>query len=297
MKQFADSHHQEQANTYFHAQAPYWKGIYSSGGVYAQIHRERHAIALAWINELHLAPDARVLEIGCGAGYLAIALAWRGWHVQAIDSVAAMIEQARQLSVSQGTERAITERLSFSVGSTYHLNFEDASFDLVIALGVIPWLEWPELALHEMTRVSRPGGYILLTADNRTRLIHLLDPWLNPWLASLRRRVKKLLIRVRLWPSSVSHPFSSTFHSLRFIDALLARASLEKIRSKTLGFGPFTLQCRPFLPESSSTTLHHTLQGLADLNMPILRSTGAQYMVLARNVGTATSTNRPSNTE
>jgi hypothetical protein len=50
----------------------------------------------------------------------------------------------------------------------------------------------------------------------------------------------------------------------------------------TLGFGPFSLFRHKVFPESLATTLHHRLHRLADRGVSRFRSTGAQYLVMAR---------------
>ncbi len=268
---------QEQVNAYFQSQSSVWKNIYTSDDVYAQIHQDRHAAALAWIDSLTLAPGSPVLEIGCGAGFMAIALAQRRLRVQAIDSTEAMIEQARWSAAESGA----TDLLSLDIGDVYSLAFDDDSFDLVVALGVIPWLERPEWALQEMARVTKPGGYIIFTADNLVRLNALLDPWLNPVLAPLKRGVKITLHRVGLRRLS-SKDAGATFHSRRFIDRALMRMGLTKTKSMALGFGPFTFFRRTIIPEPFGIRLHFRLQSFADRGAFGLRSTGAHYLIQAR---------------
>ncbi len=279
MKEFADPRfgQQEKVNAYFRSQSLFWKDLYASSGVYAEIHRDRHAAVFDWIDGLALAPGSQVLEIGCGAGFMAVALAQRGLCVHAVDSTEAMVDLARQHAAESGT----ADLLSVDVGDVYALPFEDESFDLVFALGVIPWLEQPELAMQEMARVTRPGGYVILTADNRMRLINLVDPWLNPLLLPLKRRVKEALYRTGLRRQSLKD-MGAISHDPPFIDQALAGVGLVKTSSMTLGFGPFSLFRRTILPESFGIALHHRLQHLADRNFPALRSAGAHYLVLAR---------------
>jgi 2-polyprenyl-3-methyl-5-hydroxy-6-metoxy-1,4-benzoquinol methylase len=266
---------QESVNVYFQSQSSYWKNIYASGSVQAEIFRVRQATVLAWIDELALAPGSRVLEVGCGAGFMAVALAQRGLRVYAIDSTAAMIEQARCYAAESG----VTELLSLDIGDVYSLTLEDGSFDLVIAIGVIPWLARPELAMREIARVTRPDGHVILTTDNRTRLTYFLDPWLNPILSPLRRSVRSALERVGLLHRSPDVTIE-TLHKPRFIDTALTSVGLLKIRSKTLGFGPFSFLQYKFIPEPLATWLHRWLQALADRNVPLLHATGAQYLVM-----------------
>ena len=270
---------QERVNAYFQSHSSFWKDIYASQGVFAQIHRDRHAAVLGWIDGLGLAQGACVLEVGCGAGFMSIALAQRGFRVHAIDSVESMVGQARQ----NAAEAGVAGLLSLDIADVYALAFEDESFDLVIALGVIPWLEHPQQAIQEMARVTRPGGHVILTADNRVRLNFLLDPLLNPALAPLKRKIKRALggsgLRHRA-PGKRETIFHA-FHHGHFIDDTLAGAGLVKTSSMTLGFGPFSLFRHKILPEPFATTLHHRLQRLANRGMPGFRSTGAHYIVLA----------------
>lgn len=268
---------QEEVNAYFQEKSSYWNDIYAGESVQARIYRDRQAAALAWIDGLALSPGSHVLEIGCGAGFLAIALAQRALRVQAIDSTEAMVELTRLHSEGCG----VGELLSVEVGDVYALSFEDNSFDLVVALGVIPWLAHPELAIMEMTRLSKPGGHILLTADNQARLSNLLDPWLNPVLVPLRKQIGAGLKRRGILPRSLEET-AATHHSRRFIDTRLAKSGLETLCSMTLGFGPFTFSRREFLPEALGVALHLRLQSLADRGFPLLRSTGSHYLVLAR---------------
>ena len=183
---FSFRQQQEKVNAHFQAEASYWKDIYARKTIYAELYRARLATTLAWIDDLVLAPGSRVLEVGCGAGFLSVELAKRGLRVYAIDSAETMVELTRQ----HAEESGVTELLSVGIGDVYDLGFEDGSFDLVVALGVIPWLERPELAIREMARVSMPGGHVLLTDGNRMALSLLLDPWNTAALAPLGRSVK-----------------------------------------------------------------------------------------------------------
>jgi 2-polyprenyl-3-methyl-5-hydroxy-6-metoxy-1,4-benzoquinol methylase len=267
---------QEEVNAYFHAHSSYWKDIYAGSGVQAEIYRDRQSASLAWIDGLALAPGSRVLEIGCGAGFLSVALANRGLRVHAIDSAEAMVELARRHAQDSGTAGL----LSVEIGDVYALPFEDDAFDLVVTLGVVPWLARPELAIAEMARVTAPGGHVILSADNRSRLIYLLDPWKNPALAPFRGSVRGLLERIGLLRGSRART-QDNLYDCRFIDETLARAGLIKSMGMTLGFGPFTFMNQRILSNSLARALHRRLQHLADRNVPAFRSSGSQYIVLA----------------
>lgn len=278
MKTFANHSLQEQENVNIYFRSPSrvskWKHIYASAGLRGEIYRARQATVLDWIDSLALEPGSRMLEVGCGAGFLSIALAQRGFRIQAIDSVAAMVELACQ----HAADAQISNQLSLSLGDVNSLAFEDSAFDLVVGLGVIPWLERPELAMHEIARVTRPGGYVILTTENWAGLISFLDPVHNPMLKPLKQGLNKVIKLVGLH----SRVPIVTSQSCRDVDETLASIKLDKVRGKTLGFGPFTLFNRPVIPQVIGKWLHFRLQLLADRNVPGLRSTGKHYLVLAR---------------
>lgn len=268
---------QTYVNDYFHTHAVEWNDLYSGDDVGAQVHRERHQLALAWVDGLGLPAGTRVLEVGCGAGLLSVDLARRGLRVEAIDPVEAMVGQTRERGKRT---RLDPEALTVALGDATALAFPDESFDLVVALGVLPWLEDPHAAVREMARVTRRGGHVLITDDNRYRLHSFFDPWLNPASAALKRIVKGTLAKAGLYrPSGQS--LGARLHTPRFTDATLESAGLGKLRGATVGFGPFTFFRRTVLPSSYGNALHHRLQRLADRQVPILRSSGSQYVVLA----------------
>jgi SAM-dependent methyltransferase len=103
----------------------------------------------------HLAPDARILDVGCGPGTITADLADRvpGGHVTGVDAAAGIVGQAR----ASAGPRA---NLDFAVADVYALEYPDDSFDVVHAHQVLQHLGDPVRALREMSRVTRPGGIV-----------------------------------------------------------------------------------------------------------------------------------------
>jgi ubiquinone/menaquinone biosynthesis C-methylase UbiE len=244
--------------------------------VYAVIHQRRRATALSWIEELELPPGSRILEVGCGAGFTAVELARNGFEVDATDSVAAMVELTRQRAESAG----VSARLRTALSDVHALDFEEGTVDAVVALGVVPWLHSPRKGVQEMARVLKPGGHLIANADNAARLTDLVDPKYNPALRGLREAVKRLLVRAGVRRTGTGAP--SHKHSLSGFEDLLSAVGLEKVKGSMIGFGPFTFGGLRLLPNRLQLKLHQLLQSRADRGFPGLRSTGAQYLVLAR---------------
>jgi ubiquinone/menaquinone biosynthesis C-methylase UbiE len=281
VRPLSDSH-QRLVNKRFHDRAQHWEQVYQREDLFSVIHQHRQARALNLIDELGLPTGSRVLEVGPGAGFMTVELARRGFIVEAADSTPRMVEIARRRVAESGVGR----RVRLLVADAHHLCFADGRFALVVALGVVPWLRSAPAAVAEMARVLRPGGHVVLNADNSHRLTLLLDPRHNPVLASARQAAKTLLHSAGVLPPG-DEQARVTAHHLAGFNQILNGAGLERLRGTTFGFGPFTLFGWPVTSERLSVRLNARLQRLADGGVPGIRSGGGQYLVLARAPGTA----------
>lgn len=112
---------------------------------------------------------ARVLDLACGTGDIALALAARGADVTGLDVTPRMLRIASARKVRQpGAARFVT-------GDMMALPFEDARFDVVtVGYGL---RNVPELApaIREIRRVLKPGGLLLSLDFNRPG--HTLVRW------------------------------------------------------------------------------------------------------------------------
>src|SRR5690348_9682026 len=183
--------YQRQLDIYFDAAAGYWNDVYSRQDVNGAVYQERRRRVLEFCGRLDLPPESWVLEIGCGAGFTSVALALRGYHVHAVDTVPAMLKLARQ----HASEAGVGDQIRMLLADTHHLPFSDESFRLVLAIGVIPWLPSAPPAIREMARVLAPGGGLVVSADHAWGLHRVLDPTSSPLTAPLREKLRKVLRR------------------------------------------------------------------------------------------------------
>ena len=112
--------------------------------------------ALAFLDRLAIAPGTQMLDVGCGAGQIAIPAARAGVQVTGVDIAANSIEQARA--------RAQAEALAvrFDEGDAEMLAFDDHSFDLVVSLIGAMFAPQPDRVAAELVRVCRSGGRIVM---------------------------------------------------------------------------------------------------------------------------------------
>jgi ubiquinone/menaquinone biosynthesis C-methylase UbiE len=97
--------------------------------------------------------DERALDVGTGAGTLALALAPLVREVVGVDIVEALLERARTNAPAN---------VSFVEGDATALPFEPCSFDLVCTRRTLHHIARPELVVAELTRVTAPGGHVFV---------------------------------------------------------------------------------------------------------------------------------------
>lgn len=114
--------------------------------------------AVAWVEQYltpHLSDATTILDVGCGPGAIvnAAARVHTTRHFTGIDLV------GDRFALNVGEE---LENVSLKVGNAIALPFADCSFDFVICRFLLEYLPDRERAVHEMVRVCKPYGRILL---------------------------------------------------------------------------------------------------------------------------------------
>jgi demethylmenaquinone methyltransferase / 2-methoxy-6-polyprenyl-1,4-benzoquinol methylase len=121
------------------------------------LHRrwKRRAVEFAAVK-----PGDRALDLCCGTGDLALALAQRGAETVGLDFSGAMLEIAENRR--QKIPKTQTLNLKLIQGDAQQIPFPDHSFDIVtVGYGLRNLANW-ETGLAEMHRVARPGGRLIV---------------------------------------------------------------------------------------------------------------------------------------
>jgi SAM-dependent methyltransferase len=255
---------------HFQLYADYWSTIYEddedrAGAAYgARLDR-----VLEGVDALGLAPPVRVVDVGAGAGLASVALAQRGYDVLAVDSTKRMLELTQARATAAGADVRVAEADAAS------LPLEDGSIDLVVSVGLIPWLVDERSTLDEFRRVLRPGGGLVITADNRWRLTELVDPSLSPLFAPVRRYLVRPLKRRRGWRDA---PFEPRRHTRVGLEALLTAAGFTVRQLTTVGYGPLSIMRRP-VPGRVALAIERSAARHAAA--PVIRAIGAHVVATA----------------
>ncbi|SDD69302.1 class I SAM-dependent methyltransferase [Rhodospira trueperi] len=156
------------------------------------------------LDRVGAAPGLRILDVGCGDGLLAMALAGQGAHVTGLDASPRMIAAARKRPAPQ------RGGVSFDIGQADALPFEADTFDGVVSITALCFVADPGGAVREMVRVLKPGGRLIIGTLGRH----------SAW-AAIRR--------VRGW---LGHPIWSRarFATPQGLKRLAEEAGLEEAR-------------------------------------------------------------------
>lgn len=114
-----------------------------------------------YLARLGLVKASTVLEVGCGTGSVLRALMRRPEFTGSalgIDQSSHFVQAARMLAMIDHA----AGRLQFAVGDAHCVDYPSASFDIVIAHTLMSHVTSPLSVLREMTRVTRPGGSVVV---------------------------------------------------------------------------------------------------------------------------------------
>jgi SAM-dependent methyltransferase len=109
-----------------------------------------------FFQRLGVTPGIRLLDVGCGAGQLALIAARAGARVTGCDIATNWLEKARTRAALEGLE------VTFEEGDAESLPYDDGQFDAVVSLIGAMFAPRPDLVAAELTRVCRPGGMIAM---------------------------------------------------------------------------------------------------------------------------------------
>jgi 2-polyprenyl-3-methyl-5-hydroxy-6-metoxy-1,4-benzoquinol methylase len=116
-----------------------------------------------FVRRIRQQPDSRALDIGCGICANSIRLARRDYIVSAADYSEPILIQARENVLRD----QLSDRITIGREDILKLSFPSNYFDLVLCWGVLMHIPDVERAISELTRVVKPGGFVVLEEINQ----------------------------------------------------------------------------------------------------------------------------------
>jgi SAM-dependent methyltransferase len=134
-----------------------WNEIFQRDG---RIFHEPAPLVVQFAEQLKIGGARRVLDLGCGSGRHVVYMAQSGLEVYGLDNSLV----ALHLTAEWLAEQSLTAKLILADGRL-PLPFYNYSFDALISTQVIhhALLATVQATAHEITRLVRPGGTILIT--------------------------------------------------------------------------------------------------------------------------------------
>ncbi|MES2527223.1 MAG: bifunctional 2-polyprenyl-6-hydroxyphenol methylase/3-demethylubiquinol 3-O-methyltransferase UbiG [Bdellovibrionota bacterium] len=157
--------------------------------------RAESKIKHQWILE-RIEGKAEVLDVGCGAGFLANEFADKGFAVTGVDL------SGESLKVAQNYDK--TGSVKYLEADALHLPFPDQSFDVVTCMDFLEHVENPEKYIKEISRVLRPQGLFFFHTFNRNPISWLFIIKSVEWL--VKNTPKHMhVIQLFIKPSELSN--------------------------------------------------------------------------------------------
>ncbi len=112
---------------------------------------DAYAASIVELGDIH---GRKVLDMGCGDGWLSIILAKRGGSIAGYDISAGAIETAKQRAVAND----VAKSTEFKVASAYDTGYPDNYFDIAIGQAILHHLGDKRQLARELKRVLKPGA-------------------------------------------------------------------------------------------------------------------------------------------
>ena len=115
----------------------------------------------------------RILDAGCGSGWLSEMLSAQGRSIHAVDLGLDSIKRASS-RIKRIQNPDYCNNIFFALGDVYRLPYSDGCFDAAVASEIIEHIEKPVAAFHELGRVIRKDGTLIVSTPYREEIEQVL---------------------------------------------------------------------------------------------------------------------------
>jgi 2-polyprenyl-6-hydroxyphenyl methylase/3-demethylubiquinone-9 3-methyltransferase len=155
-------------NSYYHDLSERW---YTADNDPIALLRAEARLRNPWISqkiksEFGALESVKVLDVGCGAGFLSNHLSQEGFAVTGVD--------LSESSLAVAKLKDQTKRVNYVLADAYQLPFSAESFDVITSTDFLEHVSEPQRVLQEVSRCLKPGGLFFFHTFNKNKLSELL---------------------------------------------------------------------------------------------------------------------------
>lgn len=266
-----DKTHNETIISFFDQDLRWWQDVYREdlprGFFSFEMRRRLELVTEILSAQIQKMDNPDVLECGCGPGNILELLAPLRCKLTGLDLNQRYLELASEK----------VPRATLIDGNVEQLPFADASFDIVYAVGVFQYLNDEHSAAREISRVTKDGGFALISFANYRMLHLLIDPYY------IFRIFKKIL-------GTGKQPTTSEFdenkirrYPLARLRDLFRKYDMHVIQSNSTSYGPLKFWRNELLPLATSIRISEILCNWSERKMGAgLKHVGNHLSIILR---------------
>jgi ubiquinone/menaquinone biosynthesis C-methylase UbiE len=278
----------ERVRQYFDQSEQWQKELYADQGhPFNRVLTRNVEYAFAMLDKVSNLKSGVALDIGCGPGAYIEQLMKRGFDTYGADISEEMLN-ACKMRLHLSNEHFRTHFIRSDIDQ---LPFDDNSVDLIVCVGVMGNLLSDEQALSEISRVLKPGGYLLLGHENMMSLSNLdfVLRWKIRSLVynGLRRQPSQYIGNQDdgvTMPSSWYPGEKGTFWKLYNpwkVEALMKKKGFSLVDSCSVGHEFRILRRFRFVPESLLSSIEVSMdKNFRNYHTPYFRYSGQFYLAI-----------------
>ena len=224
--------------------------------------KRRKEIVFDFVSKISIKPDHTALDLGCGAGQYLLGLADIGFKCTGAD----ISEDMLQITSSK-LEKASLQNTKLLCADCYDVPLPSNSFDLIICIGVLEYLDKESSALAEINRLVKYDGNVIVTFPNFYKLRNLLNPYyyvIRIWTYMFGKKpivpksdnVKNKDVKINFGKSTV------TRYSLIKVKQIIEGSGFKINESRGYCFGPFSIWKKDLFSLKTSIKISDFIESL-----------------------------------
>jgi len=220
-----------------------------------------------------------VLDVGCGSGVYLKEFMEKGYNVIGMDLSEAMLHKVREsLEHYDGWK--------LYQGDIEQIPLKDNEVDIIVCMGVLPYLLKDDKAIEELFRVLKPNGYLLISATNWFRLdqYHTLLKIFFKKMIGKYPEIKEHqpgLSYTSPWFLNNPPHYRFKAYNIRKFKKYMSQKGFLLIEGLTYGFEFTVIRRFGLLPESFLNRLEISMENfLKRFYIPFLSNSGYEYIGL-----------------